>query len=225
MHRKVKEVSANEKFLTDIPELRRFENTQLSDFLAECQEMTHSTYPHRQIYGSYCTLQEYVNCPPDDVYDYLRRGHHLEEWTYSVRDFEPTGTPGLWVGKDRLEAGTSIYCKVHPNDEARTVDFHCAWDQGDDLWMIYMMRVIPAELVFKRPGSVILWTNCRHPYYDDNPYPELAPRPDRVWVGDFWDELFYSGHTVEMQNLKKILEYRHLNGLPVSVPPLIEVTE
>jgi hypothetical protein len=81
------------------------------------------------------------------------------------------------------------------------------------------MRVVPARLVLDKPGSVITWTNCRHPYYDDNPHPEMTPRPDRPWVGDFWD-LFYAGHTVEMNNLKAILEHRHRNGLPVCVAPV-----
>ena len=39
-----------------------------------------------------------------------------------------------------------------------------------------------AKLVFDKPGSVVLWTNCRHPFYDDNPYPEDAP-PERPVFG------------------------------------------
>ena len=74
-----------------------------------------------------------------------------------------------------------------------------------------------------RPGSVVTWTNCRHPFYAANPYPEKAPMPDRPWVGDFWD-LFYAGHTLEMRNLKAILEHRHRNGLPVCVRPGGEMT-
>ena len=62
-----------------------------------------------------------------------------------------------------------------PTREARTVDYHCAWDQGKHLWMIYLMRVVDAQVVLDKPGSVVLWTNCRHPFYDDNPYPETAP--------------------------------------------------
>ena len=65
-------------------------------------ELTHAVYPHHQVYGQYCTIQEYVDCPPEQAYDYLRQGHHLEEWTYSLRGFETRRTPGLWVGHDRL---------------------------------------------------------------------------------------------------------------------------
>jgi hypothetical protein len=197
----------------------RVESTGPEEMINECLAMTRPAYPHEQVYGRYCTIEEYVDCPPEQAYDYLRQGHHLQEWTFSVRDFEPAGKPGLWVGHDRLEEGTRIFCRVAANPDAMTVDYHCAWDQGDQLWMVYLMRVVPATLVLNRPGSVITWTNCRHPNYDANPYPQYAPRPDRPWVGELWD-LFYAGHLVEMRNLKTILEHRHRNGEPVSHPPL-----
>ncbi|MEY9966179.1 hypothetical protein ABIA33_004238 [Streptacidiphilus sp. MAP12-16] len=209
--------------LANVPGLTRVENTDLQQLMARCAELTRPAYPHQQVYGRYCTIQEYVDCPPELAYEYLRQGHHLEEWTFSLRDFAPTGTPGLWAGDDRLEEKTRIYCKVVANAEAMTVDFHCSWDQSDKLWMVYLMRVVPAQLVFDKPGSVITWTNCRHPYYDRNPYPDLSPRADRPWVGDYWD-LFYAGHTVEMANLKAILEHRHQRGLPVSSSPRATVT-
>ncbi|GAB1645735.1 SRPBCC family protein [Krasilnikovia sp. MM14-A1259] len=211
-------MNPNPSLPADIPGLIRVENTGRDEVIARCAAMTEPAYPHEQVYGRYCTIEQYVDCPPEQVFAYLRQGHHLEEWTYSLRDFGPTGTPGLWMGDDRLAPGTRIYCRVAANEQAMTVDYHCAWDQADTLWMIYLIRVVPAELVLGRPGSVILWTNCRHPYYDDNPHPELAPAPDRPWVGAFWD-LFYAGHTLEMANLKTILEHRHHSGSPVSVAP------
>jgi hypothetical protein len=100
----------------------------------------------------------------------------------------------------------------HPG--ALTVDYHCAWDQGDELWMIYLNRIVPAELVLQRPGAVVLWTNCRHPYYDKNPFPALNKDPKRPWVGEWWP-FFYAGHTIELENLKAILEHRHRRGLPI----------
>jgi hypothetical protein len=210
-------MSADESMLADIPGLMRVENASREELMARCLQLS-----PQQPNGRYCTVSDHVDCPPEQVYEYLRKGHHLEEWTYSVRDFEPTGTPGLWVGRDRLAEDTRIFCRVVANPDAMTVDYHCAWDQGDRLWMIYLMRVVPARLVLDRPGSVVTWTNCRHPYYDDNPHPELAPRPDRPWVGDYWD-MFDAGHRIEMDNLKTILEYRHRNGLPVTVPPVGQV--
>jgi len=101
------------------------------------------------------------------------------------------------------------------NPGAMTVDHHCAWDQGEDLWMIYLMRVLPAPLVLGRPGSVVLWTNCHHRFYDDNPYPGTAPAGRGVWVGDFWD-LFPAGHLMELRNLKAICEHRHAAGTPLT---------
>jgi uncharacterized protein YndB with AHSA1/START domain len=197
-----------------IPNVRRIENFPKDDMQALAMELTHAVYPHDEVYGQYCTLQEHIECPPEDVFRYLADVYTLEEWTYSLRDFEPAGG-GSVVSYDKIGGKTRIYSKVVANAEAMTVDYHCAWDQGETLWMIYLMRVVPAELVLKRSGSVVLWTNCHHPFYDQNPFPEKAPDGRKVWVGDLWP-FFYAGHFIEMQNLKAILEHRHKNGLPIN---------
>jgi hypothetical protein len=190
--------------LADIPGLVRCEQYD-RDALGELiTELTHTVYPHEQVYGRYCTIHEHIECPIDRVFAYLRDPLHLEEWTYSVRDLRPTERPGLLVGVDAKE--TPIYVRTESNAEARSVDYHCAWDQGDELWMVYLNRLVPAEVVLGKPGTVVIWTNCHHRHYDRNPYPGLAPQR-REWVGDWWP-LFYAGHTIELANLKRILEHR-----------------
>ena len=184
-------------------------------------EMTHTVYPHDQVYGQFCTVQAHIDCPPDDVFAYMANPYSLLEWTYSVRALRPTATPGLLVGVD--SGNTPIYCRTETCAPARTVDYHCAWDQGDELWMIYLNRIVPAETLFKRPGSVVMWTNCRHPYYDRNPFPQLNHDPKRAWVGDWWP-LFYAGHSIELANLKAILEHRHREHLAIG-PYVTEVGE
>jgi hypothetical protein len=125
------------------------------------------------------------------------------------------------VGEDGL--GTPIYCRTESNRRALTVDYHCAWDQGNELWMIYLNRVVPAEVVLRRSGSVVVWTNCRHPYYSKNPFPHLSNDSKRTWVGELWP-FFFAGHTIELQNLKGILEHRHRAGLPIG-PVLVDEHE
>jgi hypothetical protein len=181
-------------------------------------EMTHAVYPHDQVYGQFCTVQAHIDCPPEQVFAYMANPYSLLEWTYSLRELRPTGTSDLLVGVDARD--TPIYCRTRSSAEAMTVDYHCAWDQGNELWMVYLNRIVPAETVLKRPGSVVIWTNCRHPYYDQNPFPGLARDPHRAWVGDWWP-LFYAGHSIELANLKAILEHRHRNGIPVG-PHLVE---
>lgn len=205
--------------LNEIPNLRRIENMSKENFQADLMEITHSVYPHEEVYGNYCTIEEYIDCPPHLVFEYMSSTYSLEEWCYSVRDFKPSHIPHVEVGVDKVgSSNTKIFCKTVSNREALTVDYHCAWDQGEDLWMIYLNRIIPAELVLKKSGSVVIWTNCRHPYYYNNPYPQTVPNNRQVWVGDMWD-WFYAGHFAEMQNLKHILEYRYKNRLPMG--PLI----
>jgi hypothetical protein len=199
--------------LADIAGLVRCETHDGDTMAAQAVEMTHSVYKHEQQYGQYCSIQEHIDCPPDLVYEYMSNVHCLSEWTYSVRDFKPTEKAGLYEGIDSLDANTKIFCEVFANPQARTVDYHCAWDQGHDLWMIYLNRIVPAELVLGKRGSVVFWSNCHHPYYDKNPYPELS-KPDRTWVGEWWN-FFYAGHTIELTNLKRILEHRYRAGLPI----------
>ena len=183
-------------------------------------EMMRSVYPHDQVFGEYCTVNDYIDCPPDELFDYLSDTRSLEEWTYSLRGFTPTERARAVAGPRPAGCGpagpgSEIYTRTHANREALTVDYHCAWDQGKHLWMIYLMRVVDAQVVLDKPGSVVLWTNCHHPFYDHNPYPETAPPERPVWVGDFWD-MFGAGHLLELKNLKAIAEYRHHNGLPVT---------
>ncbi len=194
--------------LSEIPDLIRCETTTREEAFAIGADMTRAVYSHEQIYGQFCTVQAHIDAPVDTVFDYLADIQNLNEWTYSTRGFDETGEPGLYVGVDTLADDTRIYLRVETNEAARTLDFKCAWDQGHDLWMIYLFRLYDAQQVLGRPGTVLIWTNCHHANYDRNPYPELAPAPDRIWVGDMWG-LFYAGHAVELANLKAILEHRH----------------
>jgi hypothetical protein len=198
----------------EVPGVYRIENISLKEGMPMVLDMTRAVYPHDDIYGQYCTVNEYIAAPPEEVYAYLADTRSLAEWTYSMRGFARTEQPDLWVCDDRIGSDTRIYTRTVANPDARTVDYHCAWDQSEHLWMIYLMRVVDAQMVLGKPGSVVLWTNCHHPGYDDNPYPETAPPQRPVWVGDFW-HLFAAGHLLELRNLKAICEHRHAGGLPI----------
>lgn len=202
--------------LTAIPGLVRIENCPQPEALEKMQGLTRPKWHHEEIFGKYCSLSEHIDAPPREAYDYMADTRSLAEWTLTLRKVTETGEPGLCVANEMLcDNSTQIYVRTLANPEAMTVDYHCAWDQGEHLWMIYLMRVVDAQLVLNRPGSVVLWTNCRHPFYDRNPWPELSPAPSRRWVGEFWD-LFYACHWIELQNLKKICEYRHAHGQPIT---------
>jgi hypothetical protein len=173
-------------------------------------EMTHTVYPHDSVYGQYCTVHAHIECPIGEVFAYMADPYSLAEWTYSVRSLRPSERPGVLVGVDM--ADTPIFVQTVTHAMARTVDYHCAWDQAEQLWMVYLNRLVPAEDVLGRPGTVVIWTNCHHRHYDENPFPGLSRDPKRAWVGEWWP-LFYAGHTIELSNLKRILEYRHRHGL------------
>jgi hypothetical protein len=198
--------------LTGIEGLVRCERLDREALGELITELTHTVYAHDQLYDRFITVAEHIDCPPERVFAYMADPYSLLEWTYSVRKLRPTDAPGLLVGVD--SGDTPIYCRTVARPEALTVDYHCAWDQGADLWMVYLNRIVPAQTVLGRPGSVVIWTNCRHPHYQRNPYPELCRDPKRAWVGDWWP-IFPAGHALELANLKTILEHRERHGLPV----------
>jgi hypothetical protein len=193
--------------LQNIHNLQRMENLSRNEMSNACMELTHAIYPHNKIYGQYCTIQEYINCPPETLFHYLANPKSLQQWTYSMRNMVTTADPNIVRFDEHVADETYCYCKTISNFEAMTVDYHCAWDQAKHLWMIYLMRIIPAQEVLNKTGTVVIWSNCYHPFYEKNPYPETAPSNRELWVGDIWD-MFYAGHWIEMQNLKKIMEFQ-----------------
>lgn len=197
----------------EITGLERIETTPTDEMKGVLADLTHAVYPHEELYDQFCVVHDYIDCPPDLLFQYMSNVYALEEWTYSLRNFSTANETDQFVGDDRIGDQTKIYLKVVKNEQALTVDYHCAWDQGEHLWMIYLNRIVPAAPVLDKPGSVLFWQNCHHPNYDDNPYPDTAPA-GRRWVGDFWD-MFYAGHKAELKNLKQIVEYRYRNGLPL----------
>src|ERR1700743_2484551 len=139
----------------------RIETTPLEEPAAKFFPQIRSAYPPTGVFGQYCTVNDYVGCPPDELFEYLSDTRSLEEWTYTLRGFTHTEKPCLWLPYDKLLPTTEIYTRTVANAEARTVDYHCAWDQGEHLWMIYLMRVLDAQVVLGKPGSVGLCTNSR----------------------------------------------------------------
>src|SRR3569832_728382 len=124
--------------LDGIPGLVRCEQHYREGIAELLTELTHGTYPHEQVYGEYCTVHAHIECPPERVFEYMANPYSLMEWTYSVRALRPAPSAGLLVGVDAQD--TPLYCRVESNREALTVDYHCACDQWDQLWMIYLNR-------------------------------------------------------------------------------------
>ncbi|MDT5088676.1 MAG: hypothetical protein QOG47_1383, partial [Mycobacterium sp.] len=95
----------------------RIETTPLEDTAATFFTQLRSVYPHSEVFGQYCTVNDYVDCPPDDLFEYLSDTRSLEEWTYTLRDFTATDEPGLWKAYDRLLPDTTIYTRTFANSQ------------------------------------------------------------------------------------------------------------
>ncbi len=182
----------------------------------EPSQITKPSYTHEEVFGQYCHTNEYIRCPPDMAFEYASNAYCLEEFTFSLRDFHHVGG-GIYKGSDALGSNTHLYIRIDSYPDCRVVDHFCAWDQGEELWMRYHFRFLDAMPTIRRAGTIAIWTNCRHPYYDkslaDVPgyISEGRARTDRPWVGDLWPQ-FHEFHTIELGNFKRILEYRFANG-------------
>ncbi|HUL68082.1 MAG TPA: hypothetical protein VLW55_26035 [Burkholderiaceae bacterium] len=196
----------------DIPGLFNAERNGLEELKAKLREQSKPAYSSEEIFGAFCHTGEYIRCPVDAAFAYMSNVYCLEEFTFSLRNFEPV-EGGLYKGSDALAKDTSIYMRVDAYPDSRVIDHFCAWDQGEELWMRYHFRFLDAMPTVRRPGTIVLWSNCRHPYYDrsvtDIPtyISEPRARTDRLWVGDVWPS-FYAIHNIEAANLKTVLEYR-----------------
>lgn len=194
--------------------LRTSETCPLPQFMGEVEAATKALKIENDVLGEFCNVNIYINAPVEDVYNYAADIHSLEEWTFSMRNLQPiAGKKGLFKATELLAPSTEIWAKVDAYPDAKVVDYLCAWDQGNELWMRYYMRFIDAMPTIGKPGTIVMWLNCRHPFYTRNlpSHPqyiqEAQARKDRPWVGDFWP-MFKAGHDFEAQNLKLIAEHR-----------------
>jgi hypothetical protein len=197
----------------DIPGLVNLDTMDMTspETFAFWQSQRRETYPHEEMFGEACTVTQFIECPVEMAYAYASNLYSLEEWTATLRGFQPVGG-GLYCGIDAIAKDTPIYMRIEAHPGPRLVDYLCAWDQGQDLWMRYYIRFVDALPTLGKAGTVLIWTNCKHSFYGhDSPAPPHVAGPrargDRLWVGALWD-LFYAGHRIEAQNLKTILEHR-----------------
>ncbi|MBA2653142.1 MAG: hypothetical protein H0U73_12895 [Tatlockia sp.] len=196
----------------EVPGLINNENHNQKQIEERMKKMTKESYSLEEVYGQYCQLGEYIAVPAEIAFEYCANIYSLGEWTFSMRNFEHIGG-GLYRSEERLGKNTYVFTRVEAYPDCGVVDYLCAWDQAQELWMRYFFRILDSMPILKKAGCVILWTNCKHPYYDRKTknLPEYIEkgfeRTDRSWVGDFWLQ-FDAIHRIEMNNLKKILEYR-----------------
>lgn len=122
--------------------------------MALAGQLTKESFTYDEVYGQFVTVHQYIDAPPQAVYEYLTDVRNLNEYTYSTRDFAPTDVPGVYQGRDvLLDDQTKIFMRIDGDPNALTVDMRCAWDQGQELWMNYLHRIVPAEIVLNKPGS------------------------------------------------------------------------
>jgi len=174
------------------------ENTSRDEIWSLIKARTKDYYAHGEIFGNFCNVNQYINVPVDLAYDYLSNIENLEEWTFSVRSLKPVGG-GLYEGIEAIVENTKIYIRADCYPESRVIDWPCAWDQNEDLWMFYATRLVDAKHALGTDGTVLIWTNFRHQNYINGPRPELI---------EGWNYMQVI-HGLEANNLRIILENKY----------------
>lgn len=191
--------------------LFRFENVPLVEAMHKLDQLVKDSYTHEEIYGEYAPVIQYINSPIKKVYEYLANADNIQQWTYSLRNLKRI-KKNFYVAADVLLEDTDIYVQIKANPKNYTIEHHCAWDQGKDLWMRYYFYLLDAKPALKKPGTIMMWLNCKHPYYyltDETQLPKhivkSRNKANRRWVGEYW-KYFPAMHQLEAKNVKTILE-------------------
>src|SRR6516164_6281920 len=98
-----------------LPGVHRIENCRKEELTSLAMELTHAVYPHEEVYGQYCSLEEYIDCPPEKAFEYLADVYTLQEWTYSLRDFTTMDDSGMVIATDKIGGATKIYTRAVVN--------------------------------------------------------------------------------------------------------------
>lgn len=193
--------------------LYRFEEHPWAEAFARWDRDTKEKYSHDEMFGKWWTLSDFLDVPVDFAWEYVSNIYSVEEWSYGIRDLKHSGG-NIYRGIDRVAKNTDIFLRSEPHHDAKTVDYHYAWDQKEDLWVRCFFRFVDAQSVVNRPGTILTWFSWKHPFYDK----KLPGQPSwlkdaqnktgRVWLGDYW-RYFWAWRRSEADNLRYILEHRY----------------
>src|SRR3979411_1050268 len=106
------DITAHRGTVDPIDDVVRIETAPREKATPIIMEMMRSVYPHAQVLCECCPCNSFIDCPPDELFDYLSDTRSLEEWTYSLRGFTPTDEPGLWLADHPPGVGARFFTRA-----------------------------------------------------------------------------------------------------------------
>ena len=104
----LEDITAHSGTADPIEGVTRIETSPREKATPIIMEMMRSVYPHDQVFGEFCTVNGYIDCPPDELFDYLAdtrcsRGMDLQPARVSRRPrSQACGWPTTgWVRRQR----------------------------------------------------------------------------------------------------------------------------
>jgi 3-oxoacyl-[acyl-carrier-protein] synthase III/NAD(P)-dependent dehydrogenase (short-subunit alcohol dehydrogenase family) len=167
--------------------VERHSNVELIERLAAVKQSASRVHPSTDTVPTETLVLDGVTV--QDAFDYLADPSRLGEWTVSLRELESLEGDVIRT-KDRMSPTNETYIRVQCDATSRTI----FWELGHQphrLWLKRRAVLTDAHDVVGRPGAAIMWTTTRG----------QAPDPK----GERWAGVIGSALTIELQNLKRIL--------------------
>ena len=106
----LEDIAAHRGTTDPIDDVVRIETAPREKATPIIMEMMRSVYPHDEVFGEFCTVNSYIDCPPDELFDYLA-DTRFEEGRIAWQD-HATEEPGLWVSHRLIGFGDK---DLHPH--------------------------------------------------------------------------------------------------------------
>lgn len=152
------------------------------------------SYTHEELFSQYIpVITIFEGVPIDKAFEFIADIHNLSAWTMSLRDPQPF-RDDIYFAKEAASPTGKVYIRCIVDEKAHTIDWQCNHSDPEDLWMVYKCMLVDTEQTMGRPGSAFIWVVFVHEKVKEDPSLAMGYK------------LMYAAHSIEANNLKKILE-------------------
>lgn len=190
--------------LENISELTRIETVSNDEMNELMVDQTHAMYSHAKAFGACFTIEEYIDTPPEELYQYLVDPDSISEWSYSLRYTSSADDNGVFSFTDEANEKEKYFCQITGSAGAKTIDY--VWAKGQVGNNVYSdaLRVVCAQNSLNKPGSVLLWTICISTDDNESEFSRLGD----IRVSNDWWKNFSAQRRIELGNIKAIQQAR-----------------
>lgn len=151
-------------------------------------------YTHEELFSQYIpVITIFEGVPIDKAFEFISDIRNLSAWTMALRDPQPY-RDDIYLAREAASPTGKVYIRCIADEKSYTVEWQCNHNDPDDLWMVYKCMLVDTEQTMGHPGSALIWVVFVHEKVKEDPALAIGYKH------------MYSAHSIEANNLKKILE-------------------